>query len=48
MIKMYGGVNYIGKSDEPKPTTGVKAGETLYEVDTKKSYIYYSGQWYEV
>lgn len=48
MRKMFGGVNYIGKSTEEKITTGVKEGETLYEVDTKKSYIFYDGQWWEV
>lgn len=48
MDKMYGGVNYIGKSTEEKPTTGIKNGETLYEVDAKKSYIFYSGEWFEV
>ena len=48
MDKMFGGVNYIGKSTDDKPVTGVKNGETLYEVDTKKSYIFYNGEWYEV
>ena len=48
MDKMFGGVNYIGKSTEDKPVAGVKNGETLYEVDTKKSYIFYGGQWWEV
>ena len=48
MRKMYGGVNYIGKSTEEKITSGVKEGETLYEVDTKKSYIFYDGQRWEV
>lgn len=48
MTKMFGGVNYIGKSTEAKPIDGVKTGETLFEVDTKKSYIFYDGQWWEV
>lgn len=48
MNKMFGGVNYIGKSDETKPTTGVKDGETLYLVDTKETFIFYKGQWWEV
>ena len=47
MDKMLGGVNYICKSTEPKPTTGVKSGEALYEVDTKKTYIWYDGQWWD-
>lgn len=48
MDKMYGGVNYIGESTEVKPTEGVKNGETFYEVDTRKSYIFYSGEWWPV
>lgn len=47
MTKMYGGVNYIGLSSEEKPLDNVKNGESFYEVDTKKCYIYYNGQWYE-
>ena len=48
MKKFYGGINYIGKSTEDKPTSGVKDGEGLYEVDTKKSYIFYDGQWWDM
>ena len=47
MSKFYGGINYIAKSDEPKPTTGIKAGEVLYWVDTKESFIWYDGQWWD-
>ena len=48
MRKMFGGVNYIGKSTEEKPTTGVKDGETLYMVDTGDVFIFYDGQWWTV
>ena len=47
MKRMFGGVNYIGKSNEPKPTTGVKDGEILYLVDTKESFMFYEGQWWD-
>lgn len=47
MSKMYGGVNYICKSTEEKPITGVKNGESLYLVDTKEVFIFYNGEWYE-
>ena len=47
MKKMYFGYNYIGKSTEPMPTTGIKSGETLYLVDTKKAFIWYDGQWWD-
>ena len=42
--------DYIGKSTEQKPQLqdGAKDGETLYEVDTKKAYIFYDGDWWEV
>lgn len=46
MIKMFGGVNYIGKSTEEKPVTGVKNGETLYIVDTGDAFIFYNGEWW--
>ena len=46
MNKMFGGVNYIGKSTEEKPITGVKNGETLYIVDTKEVFIFYNGEWF--
>ena len=45
---MYGGVNYICKSTDEKITANVKEGETLYEVDTKKCYIFHDGQWHEM
>ena len=48
MIKMFGGVNYIGKSTEEKPVTGVKNGETLYVVDNGKAFIFYNGEWWEI
>ena len=48
MERMTGGVNYIGKSTEQKPTYGVKPGETLYLVDTKQIFIFYDGQWWEM
>ncbi len=48
MKNTFDGVNYIGKSTEEKPVNGVKSGATLYEVDTKKAYIFYDGQWWEV
>ncbi len=47
MTKMYSGVNYIGRSTDTKPTTGVKDGEYFYEVDTKKAFIWYDGQWWD-
>ncbi len=47
MTKMFGGVNYIGKSTEEKPTTA-KDGECFYEVDTKKSYVFYAGEWWDM
>lgn len=40
--------DFIGKSSETKPIEGVGDGDTLYEVDTKKNYIYYDGEWYEM
>ena len=39
MKKMRGRYNYIGKSTEPRPVNDVEDGETLYLVDTKKSFI---------
>ena len=48
MKQMLGGVNYIGKSTEEKPTVGVRNGETLYLVDTGEAFIFYDGQWWEV
>lgn len=48
MKKMIGGINYIGKSTEQKPTDGVKPGETLYLVDTKQILIFHDGQWWEM
>lgn len=47
MAKMFGGVNYIIKSTEAKPVNGVKDGESLYEVDTKKAFVFYDGQWWD-
>lgn len=47
MTKMYGGVNYIGKSTEEKPTDGVKDGEQLYLVDTKETFVFYDGEWWD-
>ncbi len=47
MDKMYGGVNYIGLSTEEKPDSA-KDGECLYEVDTKKVYICYNNEWWEM
>lgn len=40
--------DFIGKSDEVKPIEDVGDGDTFYEVDTKKTYIYYDGTWYEM
>ena len=48
MVKMYGGIHYIGKSTDVKPVEGVLNGETFYEVDTKKAYIFYDGGWYDL
>ena len=48
MKQMFSGVNYIGKSTEPKPTTGVRNGETLYLVDTGEAFIFYNGEWWIV
>lgn len=48
MTKMFGGVNYIGKSTDQRPMDGVKNGETLYTVDTKQIFIFYDGQWWEM
>lgn len=44
---MLGGVNYIGKSTEEKPTVGARDGETLYLVDTGDEFIFYDGQWWQ-
>ena len=46
MKQMVGGVNYIAKSTEPKFTTGVRNGETLYLVDTGEEFIFYDGDWW--
>ena len=43
---MFGGVNYIIKSSQPRPTTGVKDGEALYIVDTKETFVWYDGEWW--
>ena len=39
--------DFIGLSDEDKPTTNIGDGSTFYEVDTGKFYIYYKGEWYK-
>lgn len=48
MRKMYGGVNWIGKSTEEKPITGVKDGETLYLVDKGQAFVFYNGNWWPI
>lgn len=42
--------NFIGLSDDDKPTSGEKVvdGSTFFEVDTSKVYVWYKDQWYEV
>lgn len=46
MDKMYGGVGFIGKSTEVRPTKNVKNGEELYLVDTGETLVWYDGEWH--
>lgn len=46
---------YIGQQDDTKPTNqqgslveGVNNGDTFYEVDTAKTFIFYEGDWYDM
>lgn len=39
--------DYLGLSEEDKPTNEAVNGSTYYEVDTSKLYIFYNGEWYE-
>lgn len=41
------GTDYVGL-DEEKETEGVCDGSTFYAVDTKKLYVFYHEEWYEV
>ncbi len=50
MDKMPGGLNFIGKSTEPKPDPDeekILSGETLYFVDTKEAFVYYDREWWD-
>lgn len=47
MKKMIGGYGWIGKSTEEKPTVETIDGEPLYLVDTKESFVWYEGQWWD-
>lgn len=37
---------YIGKSTEIKPTEGERDASTFYEVDTRRMFIFYAGEWF--
>lgn len=39
--------DFVGLSEETKPTENVGNGSTFYEVDTSTLYIYYEEEWYE-
>lgn len=46
---------YVGSQDDDKPTTqqgslmdGVNNGDTFFEVDTGKTFMYYEGDWYDM
>ena len=36
---------YVGKSTETKPTN-VPEGSEFFEVDTKKAFMFYDGDWW--
>lgn len=40
-------IDYLGLSNEVKPTEGVVNGSTFYEVDTTNLYMFYNGTWYQ-
>jgi hypothetical protein len=40
--------SYVALSTEPKPTEGVKDGDSLILVDTKQVFKFYAGEWWEL
>ena len=40
--------DFIGNSDDEKPTVGIPVGSSFYETDTGDTYIYDGEQWHNL